>query len=414
MNTARIHGTAAPGFEEVAAAFEQNFRQRGELGAACAVFHRGEPVVDLWGGCRDAATGAPWERETVVLLFSTTKGLAAMALAVAHSRGLLDYEKTVAADWLEFAQNGKEAVTVRQLLGFQAGLAVVDEPLDEHRLADLDTLAASLAPQRPAWAPGRRHGYHPTTLGFYQSELLRRLDPGRRSLGCYFHDEIARPLGLHLSIGLAAGVPNDCVAVLCPPALPAIVRATLRLPWPALVGRLNPRSLAARAWANPAIAAGVDHTRPECRGIEMPSKNGFGTARAVAQAYSAFATGGSQLGLRPETLAALAAPASPPPGGWRDLVLHADCAYSLGFMRPCPAYRFGSSERAFGFPGFGGSLGFADPDLQIGFAYTPNRLLFGLSNDPRCQALHDALYRCVRRLGAPARLEVEKYGSSSG
>src|SRR5947209_12435901 len=173
-----IGGTVAPGFEPVRVAFEANFAQRGELGAACAAYHRGALVVDLWGGYRDAGRSAPWAQDTLVLMYSTSKGLAAMTLALAHSRGWLDYEATVAQYWPEFAQNGKAAITVRQLLAHQAGLCAIDTRLDAAVLADLDTVADLLARQVPAWKPGTRQGYHALSLGWYESELIRRVDPG--------------------------------------------------------------------------------------------------------------------------------------------------------------------------------------------------------------------------------------------
>ena len=163
-----------PGFEEVETEFKKNFLERGELGAACAIYHRGEKVVDLWGGYRDRKTGDLWKDETLVLVFSTTKGISALTVAVAHSRGLLDYDEKVAAYWPEFAQAGKENVTVRELLAHQAGLCAIGEPLSPEVLADLDRLAAVLARQRPAWRPGTKHGYHYLSLGSYENELIRR------------------------------------------------------------------------------------------------------------------------------------------------------------------------------------------------------------------------------------------------
>jgi CubicO group peptidase (beta-lactamase class C family) len=176
----------SPGFEAVRAAFAENFSKRGDIGGACCVYHKGEKVVDLWGGIRNQATGEPWEEDTMVIVHSTTKGLAAMTLAVAHSRGWLDYNALVSDYWPEFAQNGKEKVTVRQLLAHQAGLFAFDEPVDKKTVADLDRIAEIMARQKPAWEPGTRQAYHAITLGFYESELLRRVDPQHRSLGRFF------------------------------------------------------------------------------------------------------------------------------------------------------------------------------------------------------------------------------------
>ena len=162
-------------------AFADNFARRRELGGACCAYHRGEKVVDLWGGIRNKQTGEPWEQDTMVIVYSATKGLAAMTLAIAHSRGWLDYEERVCTYWPEFAQQGKERITVRQLLAHQAGLYALDEPVDRSLVADLDRLAVVLARQKPAWEPGTRQAYHAITLGFYESELLRRIDPQHRA-----------------------------------------------------------------------------------------------------------------------------------------------------------------------------------------------------------------------------------------
>lgn len=209
-----LQGEVAPGFEEVASEFEKNFAQRGEVGAACAVYHEGNKVVDLWGGYRDREALAPWEEDTMVLVFSATKGISALTVALAQSRGMIDYDEKVATYWPEFAQNGKENITVRQLLGHQAGLCAIDEPLNARVLADLDALASILARQRPAWEPGTRHGYHHLSLGLYEGELIRRTDPHHRSLGRFFQEEVAAPLGLTFYIGLPPDVPDSKVATI--------------------------------------------------------------------------------------------------------------------------------------------------------------------------------------------------------
>ena len=217
-------GHVSRGFEAVRDAFAGNFARRAELGGACCAYERGENIVDLWGGIRTKQTGEPWERDTMVIVYSATKGLAAMTLALAHSRGWLDYEERVSNYWPEFAQEGKERITVRQLLAHQAGLFAFNEPVDRSVVADLDRLAAVLARQRPAWEPGTRQGYHALTLGFYEGELLRRIDPQHRSLGRFFQDEIASPLGLAFYIRLPESVPNSRLATLARPSRTAARR----------------------------------------------------------------------------------------------------------------------------------------------------------------------------------------------
>src|SRR5574341_341289 len=179
-DSSRVHGHVAPGFEQVRDEFERNFSERGDIGAAVSAYWHGEKVVDLWGGRRSPANDAPWEEDTMVLVNSATKGVSAMTLAVANARGWLDYEAPVARYWPEFAQNGKAFVTVRQLLGHEAGLVCLDETLSIDRLRDLDGLAVLLARQKPAWPPGTRRGYHAMTVGLYMQELIRRTDPAHR------------------------------------------------------------------------------------------------------------------------------------------------------------------------------------------------------------------------------------------
>lgn len=392
-----IHGTVAPGFEPVRDAFADNFRTKGELGAACAVYLRGEKVVDLWGGIRDHQSGAPWEEDTMVMVFSTTKGMSALALAVAHSRGLFQFDEPVATYWPEFAQHGKGAVTVRQLLAHQAGLCAVDEMFDAAKLADLDRVAVALAAQRPAWQPGEKHGYHGITLGWYEGELIRRVDPQKRSLGQFFRDEVAKPLGVAFHIGLPREVPAAKVARIKGFHPLEMLLHLHSMPWRFVLSYLDPRSLTARAFGNPRFTNPSDLDHPAYRAVEMPASNGIGQARAVARAYGCFAQGGAELGIKPETLEALVKPARRPLHGAHDQVLRIDTSFSLGFLKPSAMSRFGTSETAFGTPGAGGSFGFADPDLGLGFAYVMNRMGFHIADDPREKALRDATYRCVRR-----------------
>jgi CubicO group peptidase (beta-lactamase class C family) len=387
-----IEGHVTPGFEGVRDAFTENFTRRRERGGACCAYYRGEKVVDLWGGIRHTRTDEPWERDTMVIVWSATKGLAAMTLALAHSRGWLDYEERVCAYWPEFAQQGKERITVRQLLAHQGGLFAFGEPVDRQTIADLDRLAIILARQKPAWEPGTRQAYHALTLGFYEGELLRRVDPRHRSLGQFFQDEIASPLGLDAYIRLPDTIPNSRLASLAPPgALEMLLHFPIRL----TVDSMNRRSNIYRALiANPGAAVSLDAERIYARNLEVPSGGGVGTARSIARAYGVFATEGRELGLRPQTLDVLAAPATPPTYGFHDACLHGEVQFSLGFMKPSAAWPFGSA-RSFGSPGSGGSLGFADPSAGIGYAYVTSQMGATLTGDPRDVALRRALYASI-------------------
>jgi CubicO group peptidase (beta-lactamase class C family) len=395
----RVDGTVAPGFEEVRAQFERNFAERGEIGAAVAAYWRGEKVVDLWGGRRTPEGEEPWNADTMVVVMSTTKGLAAMTLAVASSRGWLDYDAPVARYWPEFARKGKGEVTVRQLLGHEAGLVLLDEELDVDKVGDLDYMADLLARQKPAWTPGTRHGYHTLTIGLYMQELIRRVDPAHRSLGRFFHEEIALPLGLDFYIGLPPDVPDERLAKVKPLSRGRGILALRYTPPAVTLKMLRPGSLLRRSFM------GWNTTANDRRSleIEVPAGNGVGTARALARAYSAFAEGGAELGITPETFARVTEP--PPATDRVDEVLGVPSYFSLGFLRPGPEVWFGSTPRAFGAPGAGGSFAYADPDAHLGYAYVMNRLDFYLQDDPREKALRDAVYEGIARRGRDGKGE---------
>lgn len=378
------------GFEAVRDAFAENFSRRNELGGACCVYHQGEKVVDLWGGVRNKSTDEPWQEGTMVIVYSSTKGLAAMTLALAHSRGWLDYEERVCTYWPEFARQGKETITVRQLLAHHAGLFAFDEPVDKSLVADLDRLGPVLARQKPAWEPGTRQAYHAITLGYYESELLRRVDPHHRSLGRFFQDEIASPLGLDFYIRLPETIPDSRLATIVRPGLFAML---LGLPPRFMLAAYNRRSNINRSLRGSEFPHDEQHIY--ARNFEVPSGGGVGTARAMAHAYSVFATGGRELQLRPETLQALSAPATPPAQGFYDECLMTEGVhFSLGFMKSSPAWPFGN-EGSFGSPGAGGSLGFADPKAGIGYAFVTNRMGTALTGDPRDLALRNTLYSII-------------------
>jgi CubicO group peptidase (beta-lactamase class C family) len=387
-----IEGVVKPGFEVVKEAFAENFIRRGELGAAACMYYQGEKVVDLWGGVRNKTTREPWEENTMVIVHSTTKGMVGLALALAHSRGWLDYEERICTYWPEFAQQGKEKVTVRQLLSHQAGLLALDAPVDKSVAADLDRLAIVLAQQKPAWEPGTRQGYHAISLGFYENELLRRVDPKHRSIGQFFQEEIATPLGLEFYIRLPEQIPNSRLAKF------ELFNPFIKLlhTKPALtLASMNRRSLTYRAmFVNPGVGLPFDTERVYSRELEVPSQGGVGTARAIAQAYCTFATGGSELGLKGETLQKIIGPAVPPKFGFYDECLKIVWTLSLGFLKPCPTYPFGS-RAAIGTPGAGGSFGFADPQKGIGYAYVTNLMGIYQGKDPRELALRKAFARAI-------------------
>jgi CubicO group peptidase (beta-lactamase class C family) len=391
-----VHGEVDEGFGPVADAFRRNFAAGLEVGAACAVYRQGRPVVDLWGGYRDGIRRLPWRRDTMVSLFSATKGVAAVAMAVGHSRGLFELDVPVARYWPGFGVAGKEGITVRQLLAHQAGLPYLDRKLDLDTVADHARLGRLLEQQRPVWEPGTRHGYHAVTLGWYESQLLARTDAQGRTIGRYLADEVTGPLGVAFHIGLPDEVADERLATIHSFKPPEMLLHLGDMPSSVLIGMLNPRGSLSRAMRMlPALMDPAAWNRRSTLRIEVPSVNGTGEVRGLAAIYGELAVGGERVGITAATMAELTRPAVAPSGGARDVALRVDNAYAMGFLKPSTTLPFGRSPAAFGTPGGGGSLGFADPQTEIGYAYGMNRLGFHFPVDPREGAIRRALYRVL-------------------
>lgn len=384
-----ISGFVKPGFEAVREAFVENFVRRNELGAACCIYHRGEKVVDLWGGVRNEATGEPWEEDTMVIVFSTTKGLSGLAMALAHSRGLFEYDERVSKYWPEFAQQVRTGSLSgncwRTRPGFMHSMSWATGASSQTQIG----WRRCWRGQKPAHEPGMRQVYHGMTLGYYESQILRRVDPKHRSIGQYFQDEIATPLGLDFYIRLPEDIPNSRLATLRQNKFG--LSEIFAVPFPLFLAGMNPRSALHRVLAGSLFP--LDKDRVYARNFEVPAGGGVGTARAIAHAYGVFATGGKELGLREETLRQLMAPPVAPLKGFRDGALKVEVPFSLGFGKPHPKHPFGSPA-SFGVPGTGGSFGFADPQAGIGFAYVLNGMGWHLE-DPRQLSLREAMYRSI-------------------
>ncbi len=384
MAPPRIEGNCEPKFRKVREVFEENFTQRDEVGAAVAIYLDGKSVVDLWGGFADKARTRPWTRDTIVNVYSTTKGLTAICAHRLVDQGRLDLEAPVSQYWPEFAQAGKGRLPVKYLLSHRAGLPAVRRPLAPEALFEWDTMCSALAAQEPWWEPGKHHGYHAITYGWLVGEVIRRISG--KSPGTYFRDEIARPLGLDCHIGLAPGHDGRVAGMINspppPPDAPNIFAEVLN----------NPESIQAKAFANPPtmMRPGVVNSR-EWRAAELPAANGHTTARALARLYGALARGGELDGVRVLKPSSISRCWEEQSYG-RDEVLTISTRFSNGFMMSQPGEELGPSPRAFGHPGAGGSLGYADPDNKIGFGYTMNQMATGLLIDSRAKALIAALY----------------------
>jgi CubicO group peptidase (beta-lactamase class C family) len=394
-------GVYADGFAPVAEQFASQLRSGAEVGAGLAIYHRGQCVVDVWGGAADVARASAWARDTRIVVFSVTKGLVAMALTLLADRGQLAWDAPVASYWPGFAANGKDAITVRMLVNHRAGLVglderiVLDDCIEPARRARLIEL---LERQRPAWTPGTAQGYHAITFGLYAGELFERI--AGEPLGAFLRRELFDPLDAEVSLGTPPEI-DPRIATLYPPhtslrvvrMLAAAVRggsAEGRI----LRGAIRRGSLARAAFLNPRLGPDgiAEYNSVRVRRAELAWASATASAQGLARAYLPFASGGTALGrsfLRPSTLAPVHARQ-----GWseRDLVLHKPLGWSQGFLKE-EAAMFSPNPESFGHAGMGGALGWCDPVTDLAFGYVMNRLDWRVRS-PRALALCHALYRC--------------------
>jgi CubicO group peptidase (beta-lactamase class C family) len=374
-----IHGHCENEFRAVRETFEAAFASGAEIGAAVCVVKDGETVVDLWGGFRDQERHQPWTRDTLVNVFSTTKGMTALCAHRLVEEGRLDLDAPVSRYWPEFEQQGKGDVTMRQLISHQAGLPAVRDPLPQEAMFDWERMTATLAAEEPWWTPGERHGYHAVTFGWLVGEVVRRIT--RQSLGTWFKKEIAGPLRADFEIGFG-------------PELDGRVAPLIQGPIAMGEGEnlfaqifTDPQGMFAKAFNNPPLllAPNLPNTR-EWRQAEIPAANGHASAAAIAAIYGKLAAGG--LLSRPVLDAARECQADGP-----DAVLPLTTKIACGFMLAPAQEPCGPNPRAFNHAGAGGSLGYCDPEAKLALGYAMNHMHTGLwLVDPRARALVDAAY----------------------
>jgi CubicO group peptidase (beta-lactamase class C family) len=377
-----ICGVAAPGWEAVRDAFAANFERGDDIGAAVAVYRHGRPVVDLWAGPADATTGRPWSEDTIVGIFSGTKGLTAIAAHLCVERGLLDVDAPVARYWPEFAAAGKGDVPVRWLLSHQVGLPHVEGDFTLPEVLAWEPVVTALAAQAPVWEPGSAHGYHMRTYGWLVGEVIRRAS-GAATPGTFFRTEIAEPLGLSTWIGLPTSEHGRCARLVPPAAMLSDLVTSMAI---------DP--LAAKVFTGPSDLFHYDEmwNSAEVRAAEMPSSNGISDARSMARAYAACV--GEVDGVRLLSDATVERATEVQARG-PDRIIGIESGYALGFS-VSPMLPPACGPRAFGHGGAGGSMAFADPDAGIGFGYVMNRMRFDL-DDVRAASLAAAAYDALDR-----------------
>ena len=383
-------GRYDPRFAPVVEAFLENFARQDEVGASVCLVHEGRTVLDLWGGIADKATGRPWERDTVSIVFSCTKGATALCAHILSSRGQLDLEAPVAELWPEFAGNGKEQATTRMMLDHSVGVPALRDPVKPDCMTDWAYMTERLAAEAPFWEPGIRNGYHALTFGFTVGEMIRRASG--KSVGSFFQEAVAGPLGLDFWIGLPEAIE--------PRVAPIIRRLEVpKEPTPFFIAMMNDAtSIPNRFVFNSGNWSTIGMNSRAGRAAEVPAANGITNARGLAGMYAPLATGGGSL-VDAATLSRMEEVAM---ATHFDATLMQPTRFALGFMKSMDNRRRrpgGDSailgRCAYGHVGAGGSIGFADPDCGLGFGYSMNRLGQGLLLNERGQALVDAAYRCL-------------------
>jgi len=370
---ASIDGKCSPRFARVRDAFAANFSERGDVGAAFAIVQDGELLVDLWGGHADKARHHPWMPDTLSNVWSTTKGVAAICFAMLVDRGLIRYDDPVARHWPEFAANGKEKVTIGQLLSHQAGLCGFAEPVTIELIYDQPRAEALLAAQAPLWPPGEQSGYHAVTIGVLANGLFRRVEG--RTLATFVREELSVPYGLDIFIGLPDSDAHRASEIIAPPTL----SSTDANP--------SPSRAQQAALANPVLDPLWSNTRP-WRLAPLPSVNGFANASSLARLYGAMANGGKLDGKRLLGPEAIKASTTLLIEGM-DAVLGVQGRWAAGFLRNIHGI-YGDKETAYGHSGWGGSFAFADPERRLGVSFVMNAMGNNLIGDPRSLALVQA------------------------
>ncbi|HEX2889139.1 serine hydrolase domain-containing protein [Vineibacter terrae] len=397
-----VAGTVASGFEPVAEQFIENFRSRGELGASVCLTVGGEIKLDLWGGAADGKAGRAWGRDTVSIIFSCTKGATALCAHVLASRGQLDIDAPVAEIWPEFAQHGKERVTTRMMLDHSSAVPALRAAVKPDGPYDWAYMTERLAAEEPFWEPGTRNGYHGFTFGWTVGEIVRRVSG--KSLGAFFQDEIARPLGLDFWIGLPEAI-EPRVA----PIVPYVYAANeARTPFMTALAK-EPKSIPSLFFFNNGRWRSGGANSREGHAAEIGAANGITNARGLAGMYAPLANGGALNGVRLVDATTLARMGEVSMATHFDATLYIPTRFALGFMKSmdnrkrsmgatlwgedCDSVILGAP--AFGHVGAGGSLGFADPACGLSFGYTMSKMGPGILLNARGQALVDAAYRAL-------------------
>jgi CubicO group peptidase (beta-lactamase class C family) len=394
-----IQGLATPKFSRVKEVFQENFKKRNEVGAACAVYYQGHKVVDLWGGYRDKDKKELWEKNTMCLIFSTSKAISAVVIAKLHSEGLLDYDKEISYYWKGFEKNGKGNITVKQLLNHEAGLeGITSAIITPDILQDFDRFAKILENEKPNPKTYGKKAYHTWTIGFYSNELVRRIDSRKRTIAEYFHQEIAQPLELNrIFLGLPETVAGEEVAkMIFHNPLDALINPAYDNNFDLVFNAFTNPLTVFPSFANPPIVLFLPYFNLRYgRSLQIASGTFFSTARDLAKLFHEMAIHSPNLGINENTFKLIETQSNGSNFNKKDMVLSKVLNYNLGFNKPTSFFKFGVNERSYGHQGAGGSVIICDPESKLSFSYVMNKMGTNVANDPREKALYEAVMSCI-------------------
>lgn len=427
-----LKGHIDPEYALIAQAFLENFEQDDEIGASLCVYHKGRRVADIWAGYRDgqargsgenrdardkrahgdnrgygvkhgdATNREPWEEDTVVPMFSSTKAVAASCMAICHSRGLFDYGDRVSDYWQEFGSNGKKEITIAQLLQHRAGLSAIDRKLTMEMIRDRERLEGIIADQKPAWKPGEHQGYHCWTIGWYISALLARIDSKKRRLKEFLEDEILPHIDGDIRIGIDGTYDFSRIAILKPFSKR---RGMFAMPFVFVKEFFNPWSLTFRTMLNPSFVGNhANFNRRDVLELEFGSGGGIGNARGLASLFHGLTTPDHPLFLGQKTLDYITGYPEPPSGatqnsvtnGFEDIVFKQDAfVFHGGFMKPSARHNLSRNRSAFGGFGAGGSFVVSDPAEKLTYAYAMNSMSEEMMNMRKEMRIRKAVYDVI-------------------
>ncbi len=409
-----LKGHIDPEYARIASAFLENFEQDDEIGASLCVYHKGRRVSDIWAGFRDGQSRGfvktrndrdrrePWEEDTVVPMFSSTKAVAASCMAICHSRGLFDYSDRVSKYWKSFGRNGKEDITIAQLLQHRAGLSAIDRKLTMDMIRDREQLEDIIADQKPAWTPGEHQGYHCWTIGWYISALLAKIDPKKRRLKEFTEEEILPCIDGDIRIGIYGAYDVSRIAILKPFSKR---KGLFAMPFVFVKEFFNPWSLTFRTMLNPGFVGNhANFNRRDVLELEIGSGGGIGNARGLASLFHGLNTPEHPLYLGKKTLDYITGYPEPPAStagnsvksGFEDIVFKQDAfVFHAGFMKPSDRHDFSRNRSAFGGFGAGGSFVVSDPAEKLTYAYTMNSMSEEMMNMKREVRIREAVYDAI-------------------